>query len=154
MDIATIIGLLGSVGIVLSAMILGGSALNFVNVPSLLIVCGGSLFVVLMKFGIGQFLGSFKIALKAFLFKTDKPEELISQSIEIAGLARKSGLLALESVEITNGYMKKGVQFLVDGLDASVVKSTMQKEKVLAAERHEIGISIFKAIGDVGPAME
>ena len=41
----------------------------------------------------------------------------------------------------------------MDGLDAAVVKSTMQKEKILAAERHEIGISIFKALGDVGPAV-
>lgn len=134
-------------------MILGGSALIFVNVPSMLIVFGGSLFVVLMKFGLGQFLGAFKIALKAFLFKADKVEDLITQSIELATLSRKSGLLALESVEISNGFMKKGVQFLVDGLDAEVVKSTMQKEKTLAAERHDIGISIFKAIGDVGPAM-
>lgn len=153
MDIATIIGLIGSLGIVLAAMVLGGSVLVFVNVPSMLIVFGGSLFVVLMKFGVGQFLGAFKVAIKAFFFKADRLEDLITQSIELAGLARKSGLLALESVEISNSYMKKGVQFLVDGLDATVVKSTMQKEKSLAAERHEIGISIFKAIGDVGPAM-
>lgn len=153
MDIATIIGLLGSIGIVISAMVLGGSALIFVNVPSMLIVFGGSLFVVLMKFGLGQFLGAFKVAIKAFFFKVDKLEDLIETSIELSGLARKSGLLALESVEISNSYMKKGVQFLVDGLDAAVVKSTMKKEKVLAAERHEIGISIFKALGNAGPAM-
>ena len=153
MDIATIIGLLGGFGIVLSAMILGGSALVFINVPSMLIVFGGSIFVVLMKFGLGQFFSAFKVAIKAFIFKCDKPDDLIAQSVELAGLARKNGLLALESVEIANGYLKKGVQYLVDGLDGAVVKSTLQKEKSLAAERHDIGISIFKALGDVGPAM-
>ncbi len=153
MDLATIIGLAGAFGIVLSAMILGGSALVFVNIPSMLIVFGGSIFVVLMKFGVGQFLGAFKVAIKAFIFKPDKPLELIKQSVELAGLARKNGLLALESVEIGNSYFKKGIQFLVDGLDAAVVKSTLQKERNLAAERHETGINIFKALGDVGPAM-
>lgn len=152
-DFATLVGILGAFGVVLGAMILGGSPLVFINVPSLLIVFGGSLFVVLMKFGIGQFIGAFKVVIKAFIFKSNKPSELIAKSVELAGLARKNGLLALESVEIENPYMKKGIQFLVDGLDATVVKSTLQKEKNLAAERHEIGISFFKALGDVGPAM-
>ena len=75
----------------------------------MLIVFGGSLFVVLMKFGLGQFLGDFKVAIKAFFVKVDKPDDLIVQSIELAGLACKSGLLALESIEISNSYMKKGV---------------------------------------------
>ena len=153
MDLATVIGLVGGFGTVISAMVLGGSALIFFNLPSLLIVFGGTLFVVLMKFGVGQFFGSFKIAIKAFMFKCDTPENLINQSVELASLARKNGLLALESVEIANAFMKKGVQFLVDGLDATVVKATLQKEKNLAAERHDIGIKIFMAIGDVGPAM-
>ena len=152
-DLATLIGIIGAFGIVAMAMVLGGSPLVFVNVPSLLIVIGGSLFVVLMKFGIGQFFGAFKVAIKAFMFKSDQPKDLIGQATELAGLARKNGLLALESVEISNTFMKKGVQFLVDGLDASVVKQTLQKEKTLAADRHETGIKIFKALGDVGPAM-
>lgn len=153
MDLATLIGLLGAFGIVFTAMILGGSLDVFVNVPSMLIVFLGSLMVVMMKFGLGQFLSAFKVAIKAFIFKTDKPEDLIQQSIELAGLARKNGLLALESVEINNGFMKKGIQYLVDGLDGEVVRSTLVKEKNKAVERHDIGQRIFKAIGDVGPAM-
>jgi len=42
---------------------------------------------------------------------------------------------------------------LVDGLDAEVVRSTLQKDIELIIERYETGASIFKAIGDVGPAM-
>lgn len=153
MDIATVIGLLGAFGIVITAMYLGGSIEMFANTPSLLIVLLGSMMVVMMKFGLGQFFGAFKVAIKAFFFKSDKPEDLINQSVELAGLARKSGLLALESVEISNEFLKKGVQYLVDGLDPEVVKATLLKEKNQSAERHDIGQRIFKAIGDVGPAM-
>lgn len=153
MDIATLIGLLGAFGIVITAMFLGGSIEMFVNVPSLLIVLLGSLMVVMMKFGIGQFFGAIKVAIKAFFIKTDKPEALINQSVELAGLARKNGLLALESVEINNDFLKKGVQYLVDGLDPDVVKATLVNEKNQSAERHDVGQRIFKAIGDVGPAM-
>ena len=81
MDIATIIGLLGAFGIVIMAMVLGGSVGLFVNAPSLLIVLGGSLLVVMMKFGLKQFLTSFSVAIKAFVFKNDKPEQLLLQCV-------------------------------------------------------------------------
>jgi len=152
-DIATLLGMLGAFGIVLTAMFLGGSMGVFINTPSLLIVLLGSMMVVMMKFGLGQFLGAFKVAIKAFIFKSDKPEDLINQSVELAGIARKSGLLALESVEISNDFLKKGIQYLVDGLDGEVVKATLVKDKNQSAERHDIGQRIFKAIGDGGPAM-
>ncbi len=153
MDFATLVGLLGSFGIVASAMILGGSPLIFINLPSILIVIGGSFFVAMMKFGIGQFLGAFKVAVKAFTCKVELPKDLIEKSIELAGIARKNGLLALESVEIDNEYLKKGIQYLVDGLDGEVVKATLIKERAQQCHRHELGISVFKALGDVGPAM-
>ena len=57
MDLATLIGLFGAFGIVVYSMMSGGSLMMFVNAPSLLIVLVGSLFVVLMKFTLGQFLG-------------------------------------------------------------------------------------------------
>lgn len=153
MDLATIIGLVGAIGIVLLAMLLGGGVLVFVNVPSLLIVVVGSFMVVMMKFGLGQFLGAFKVAIKAFIFKLESPQELIAKAIELASAARKSGLLALESMEITNEFLNKGVQFLVDGIEPSVVRATLQKEMNQTVERHDIGQQIFKALADVGPAM-
>ena len=50
MDIATIIGLLGGTALILSAVILGGSALMFVNIAGLLIVAGGTLASTFIKF--------------------------------------------------------------------------------------------------------
>lgn len=153
MDLATLIGLIGSFAFVLMAMFLGGSIGSFVDVPSILIVILGSLFVVMMKYNLGQFLGAAKIAGKAFLFKADKPDELIQKAVELADSARKGGFLALEEAEIPNAFMSKGVSMLVDGYDADVVRSTLKKDIALTQERHEVGSSIFKAIGDVGPAM-
>lgn len=153
MDLATLVGLLGSFAFVLMAMVMGGDLGAFVDVPSILIVICGSLFVVLMKYNLGQFLGAAKIAAKAFLFKADKPNELIQKSVELADSARKGGFLALEEAEIPNAFMAKGVSMLVDGYDAEVVRSTLKKDIALSVERHELGSSIFKAIGDVAPAM-
>jgi chemotaxis protein MotA len=135
------------------AMILGGDISMFVNVPSILIVVVGSMFAVLMKFELGQFLGAFKIAGKAFAFKLVKPEALIGEIVEMAGLARKGGLLSLEGKEVSDEFLGKGIQLLVDGHDPDVVRTLLSKEMKLASERHDTGITIFKAMGDVGPAM-
>ncbi|ABV88305.1 flagellar motor protein PomA [Shewanella pealeana] len=153
MDLATLIGLIGAFAFVIMAMVSGGGIGIFINVPSILIVMIGTLFVVMMKYNLKQFLGSAKIAAKAFIFKLDKPEDLIEQSISMADAARKGGFLALEEAEISNSFMQKAVDMLVDGHDGDVVRDALEKDIALTEERHRTGIGIFKSIGDVAPAM-
>ena len=153
MDLATLIGLIGGFAFVIMAMILGGSLGMFYDTTSILIVIGGSTFVVLMKFTMGQFFGAAKIAGKAFMFKADEPEDLIAKIVEMADAARKGGFLALEEAEIPNGFMRKGVDMLVDGHDADVVRARLQKDISLTANRHELGAGLFKSLADIAPAM-
>jgi len=152
-DLASIVGVVGAFGIVIMAMVLGGDIAMFINIPSVLIVVVGSLFAVMMKFELGQFLGAVKVAVKAFSFKLSKPEALIEEVVELAGMARKGGLLSLEGKEVSDDFLSKGIQLLVDGHDPDVVRTLMSKELKQASERHNVGITIFKAIGDVAPAM-
>ncbi|WP_299180002.1 flagellar motor protein PomA [uncultured Neptuniibacter sp.] len=153
MDIATLVGLLGSFGIVVAAMVMGGDVGVFVNPPSLLIVVGGSIFVVLMKYTLPQFLGAGKIAAKAFMFKSLNPEEIIAETVDLADAARKGGLLSLEDKTVSSDFMQRGIQLLVDGHDPDVVKTLLNKEAKLTADRHGFGATIFSQMGDVGPAM-
>lgn len=153
MDLATLVGFLGAVGFVVMAMVLGGDVTIFFNVPSVLIVFGGSIFVVLMQYPMSQFLGAGKVVAKAFSFKLQTPEELIEKIVEMADAARKGGFLALEEAEIENPFMQKGVDMLVDGHDVDVVRQTMAKDITNTTERHDAGSVIFKSMGDVAPAM-
>lgn len=153
MDLATLIGLIAAFGIVLASIFVGGSAMTFVNVPSLLVVVGGTIGAVMMKFTLAQFLGAFKVALKAFMSKLDKPEDLIEQTVEMANEARKGGLLALEGKETNNAFLAKGIQLMVDGHEPEVVRQTLMTDMNSALERHDVGKKIFRAIGDTAPAM-
>ncbi len=153
MDLATLIGMLGAIVIIASAMILSGGLMMFVDVPSVLIVVVGSLFVALSKFGLGQFLGAGKIAAKAFMFKSTDPGELIDEVVELADAARKGGLLSLEGKEVSNEFLESGIQLLVDGHDPDVVKTLLSKDMDKTIERHKTGSDIFQAVGDVSPAM-
>ena len=153
MDLATLIGLVGAFGIILGAILIGGSAIIFVNVPSLLIVGGGTLFAVLMKFPMGHFFGAFKVAMKAFFNKCDDPGKLIEEGVNLANIARKEGVLGLEGQDIKNEFLKRGIQFCVDGHDPAFVRNMLSKDINLTIERHERGQAIFKSIGDMAPAM-
>ena len=153
MDLATLIGFVAAVGIISSAIVLGGSAGMFFNVPSLLVVVGGSLGAVMMKFTVGQMLGAFKVALKAFIFKFDTPTKIIEDAVEMANEARKGGLLALEGKSTENQFLSDGIQMVVDGHEPEVVRQTLVNEMNLTVARHETGQAIFKSLGDVAPAM-
>ncbi len=153
MDLATLIGLVGAVGIIVVTIALGGAAMVFINVPSLLIVLVGTILVVMMKFSLKQFLGAGVIAVKAFIHKASDPVELIDKAVELAQTSRQGGLLSLENAEVPDPFMKTGINLIVDGHEPDMVRAVLAKDLTLTVERHTTGRNIFKAIGDVGPAM-
>ncbi len=153
MDLATLVGIVGALGLIIVAMLMAGDASMFIDAPSLVIVLGGSFFAAMAKFGLGQFFSAMKVAGKSFVFKIDDPEDLIEEIVGLADAARKGGLLSLEGREVGNKFLEKGIQLLVDGHDPDVVKAMMSKDRSLAEQRHLTGSAIFATLGDVAPAM-
>ena len=153
MDLATLIGLVVGFGVMIGAIFLGGSAGMFINTPSLVVVLGGTFAAVMMKFSMSQFIGAVKVALNVFMHKEEKVDGLITDLEEMANTARKEGLLALEGVEVTNTFLKKGIQMMVDGHTPEMVRGVLKKDMENTIDRHEIGQKIFKGFGDYAPAM-
>ena len=153
MDIATLVGFLLAYIIIGAAIALGGPFNIFVNAPSMLVVIGGTFAVTLMWITLGNFLGSFKIALKGFFYKLDTPQNLIDESVELANIARKEGILALEGREISNGFLERGITLCIDGHAPDVVKNLLAKDINMSIERHTLGADMFKAMATYAPAM-
>ncbi len=153
MDIATLVGIIGAMGIIFGAIATGGDIMLFVNVPSVLIVVGGTFMVTLAQFTLKDFLGSFSLGMKSFLYKVDDPRDLIQQGVELADIARKNGLLALESQEIPNSFLNKGIGLCVDGHDPVLVQKMLTMDIDLTIQRHEVGKSMFKQMATIAPAM-
>jgi len=153
MDLATLIGLVGIALVLVGAIVSGGDLGLFINPPSLIIVIGGTLAATVIRVSLKQFLGSFKVGLKAVLHKSEPPEKLIEEAVGLANVARKEGILALENQEISDPFLKKGVSMCIDGHPPEVVQQMLSKDINLTIERHDIGVNMFKAIGDYAPAM-
>ena len=113
MDIASLVGILGAVGMIIYAMISGGGVGPFWNAPSVLIVFGGTFFAVMYMAPMGVFLGSFGSMAKAFMPGLGKQEDLITRMVELAGIARKDGMMALEGQDVQINSLQKAYKCLL-----------------------------------------
>ncbi len=152
MDIATLIGLLGGFGLVAATIILGGNAGGFVDLPALLVVIGGTFASVFVMFPLNTVIGSFKVAMKTFLFKGYNAQDTINQLVNLAETARKESLVALEKVQVDDPFLKKGVAMVADGSEERLVRQVLEIEVNFMKERHRQGQGVFKGLGMMAPA--
>ena len=152
MDIATVIGLFFGFSILIAAIVLGGSAIIFLNVPSMLIVVGGTIATAFIRFSMVDVVNSMKVALNAFTSKLSVPDQVIQEIVNLANIARKNGLIVLEQQPITDAFLKKAIMYCVDGHEADFIQEVLEKEVELTVERHEIVQGVFKGMGDAAPA--
>jgi chemotaxis protein MotA len=152
MDIATIAGLTFGLLLILAAIILGGSALVFINIPGILIVIGGTIAVTFVKFSVTDVINTISVVMKTFLVRLSHPSTAITQLAEFASLARKDGVLALEGKTVEDAFFARGLRMIIDGLDREHVETVLRRELQYTVERHKKGKSIFKGMGSSAPA--
>jgi len=153
MDLASLIGFLGTIGMIAGAMVSAGGLGMFVDVPSLLIVVGGSFFAVMYRSTLPMFLASFGTLAKVFMPGAKKHDELITRITDLAGIARKDGMMALEGQEVPDKFFEKGLQMLVDGADETKLTDQLNREVKAMKARHENMTGVFQAWVDLAPAM-
>jgi chemotaxis protein MotA len=154
MDIATILGLILGCGLILASIAMGGGLGPFIDPPSMMIVFGGSIAASLINFPLNVVLGSFGIIMKCFLFKLPQPASIINEFKELAQIARKDGLLALEqkTEDISDTFMKRGVEALIGGGDVDKIRNDLETELSCIEDRHSQGKKFVDAIGAAAPA--
>ncbi len=155
MDIATLVGIVLSFALVLSAIMMGGSLSIFINIPSVMIVVGGTLGATMINYPLPDILKVTKVVKNAFFMKKMTANELIATFVNLAGIARREGILALESKlnEMEDEFMKKGMQLSVDGLEPAAIKEILETEIDAIQDRHKLGAEIFTTMGTFAPAL-
>ncbi len=153
MDIASIIGLVMAFGLIVMGM--GAFVTAFVDLPSLLIVVGGTVGVIFVFFPLENLLGLGGVIRNVFLTKPRQTSTLIATIIDFAGRARREGILSLQNVgnEIDDPFFVKGIGLIVDGIEESVVEEIMATEIDFVEDRHKKGADMFAAMGAISPAM-
>ena len=156
MDIATVIGLVGTLGLIAWAMNNAAGLPAFIDSSSVVIVFAGSIMVLLMRSTLPAFINAWaKVLLKTILNKNEDPSALIEQIVEMANISRRDGAIALEGqmAEIQNPYLQKGISMVVDGTAEDVIESSLTNDVELMAFRHAEASGVFKSWADIAPAM-
>jgi chemotaxis protein MotA len=155
MDIATIIGLLLGTALVVGSVLIGGGGLGpFCDIPSIMIVVGGSFSALLINFPLSTVLGTFGVVKKCFTSTLPSVPEVIEQFRELATIARRDGLLALEErlEEIQFPFLKRGLEMVVGGVEETDLKSDLEIEISYIEQRHQNGKKILDSTAAAAPA--
>lgn len=152
MDISSIIGLvLASVLIVLG---MGSFVTAFIDLPSMLIVLGGTLGATMVFFPLENLMGLGSVVKNVFFTPTQSTSNLIATIIDLAGRARREGILSLQSAENESDdeFLVKGLGLVVDGIEETVIEDIMGNEIDFLEERHKSGADMLASMGALSPA--
>ena len=161
MNITYIIGVVVAFGVMIIGMMQGGDTFltvsqigNFVDGASVFIVIGCTFAVLIASFPVSA-LKAIPSHIKVLMnTKAHDPMAAIDKLVEMAQVARKNGLLALEELgnQESDPFFKQCIMLIVDNNDADQAREIMMNDIEQSAARHDSGAGMYDKAGAVAPA--
>lgn len=156
MDLLSIIGLVLGIGAILGGQSLeGGHVGSLLNGPAIIIVLGGTIGAVMLQSPFSVFVHSIRMGFWIFIPPRSMADVTIDKIMEWSNIARKEGLLGLESVaELEpDTFARKGLQLLVDGSEPEVIRRVMEVD-MDAKEHYDLqGAKVYESMGGYSPTI-
>ncbi|MGL5434412.1 MAG: motility protein A [Lachnospiraceae bacterium] len=153
MDVTTAIGIMICLILVINGIGLDKMS-NFTDMPSLLITIGGTLGALIASYPLSVLLDVPKHFAVLFRGKRFNIPKLVDQLVDLAMVARQSGLLALEekAEEIKDPFLKQSVLMIVDANDPDKVRMVLERELESMMIRHDTAAGFYEKGSSYGPA--
>ena len=153
MDLTTLIGIVCGILLVINGIGLDKIG-NFVDIPSILIVVGGTLAATIASYPLSILLDIPKHILILFRGKKYNIPALVEQMVDLAMVARQNGLLALEekAEEIKDPFFKQSVLMIVDANDPDKVRFVLERELENMMVRHDAAAGLYEKASAYAPA--
>jgi chemotaxis protein MotA len=155
-DAATLGGLILAFGGILGGLILEGGKLKDISqVTAALIVLGGTCGAVMVSTPMNVLTAAARRLAQVILDQSESPEAVIDELIGYATVARRNGLVALETdaMEIENPFLQKALMLAVDGTDLQEIRTMMQLEIELAERQAFAEARVFECAGGYSPTI-
>jgi chemotaxis protein MotA len=156
MDITSIGGIVFAIACILGGQAIeGGHAGSLAQATAAIIVIGGTIGACAVAFPMPDFLKGAKMGALAFKNKKNDSEALIKQIVDLAAVARREGVLALEQKlsEIKEPFLKRAVGFLVDGVDAAIARDSLETEIHHEFESSGVAAKVWESAGGFSPTV-
>ncbi len=153
MDIASIVGVAFTFILVFSPILMSGMLMSFIDIGSILIVVGGSISAVFTAYPLAEVLSTIKVLKKVFFADKSDAKGIINTLVDLGEKARREGILALERElkSIDDEFLRKAIQFAVDGNEIETIEAVMNSEIDAIEERHKVGKSILENMATFAP---
>ena len=157
MDISSLAGIIIAFVALLTGMVLKGVSLSaLANPAAILIIIFGTIAAVTIAFPMKELKRVPKLF--SILFKETKLADdidIIKMFSQWADLARREGLLALESKasEVEDPFLKNGLTLAIDGQNADYIRDVLTEEVEAMEDRHASGAAIFSQAGTYAPTL-
>lgn len=154
MDITTILGLLIGIVLVVFVGITPAKLGNFFDGASIAIVLGGTVSAVISSYPLSTLKTMPKHMKMVIQGNKYNIGELVNTLEEMAQLARKNGLLALEEKanEIEDMFFKSAIMLIVDATEPEEVRELLENEVDAMAARHDEGAGVYEKASAMAPA--
>ena len=157
MEKSTIIGLVGGFISIFVGMVIKGAPISSLNNPAaFLIIVGGTIACLFNAFTMEQMTKVPKLF--GLLMRGGDEQgkgELVKTFIELSQIARREGILALESRvdSIEDPFFRNGLSMVIDGMDPEFVGDVLDAELAVMEARHAEMRSIFSQAGTYAPTL-
>lgn len=161
MDLMSLLGYIFGIGFVLLSIMLEndfsitpGNLSQFYDLPSIMIVLGGTIAATMISFP-GKSLGKIPKHLKIVLMpKKYNPQSYIEQIVYFAKEARINGLLALEDKlnAVEDKFLKNSLLLVVDSVEPEKVKALLNNELDYMDDRHNQDQAFYLQMSEYAPA--
>ncbi len=152
MDIASLLGVISGISLIISAIFIGGDIHNFINIPGMMIVGGGTIATTLLTFQFKDVFAAFNAAYFVFTKDKEDPNDAVATMIKLCHISRKQGLIELGKVKTKSGFLKKACGLIADGSSEEVIRAALRTEIDSLKLRHYIVQDVFRKMGMYSPA--
>ena len=155
-DPATMLGLGGAIALIAMALMAGGSARAFLNLPAALIVIGGTFLVTTTCYSLPEIIQAQRMMFQTLFRQMRDPSDAAIQMLEFAVQARRNGPLSLQvAANALNRepFLQQALTMVADGSTGDVVERVLKTEMAATTARHLKGASILRKGAEVAPAM-
>lgn len=139
MNLATLIGFIGGIAMVLLGVFSSGSSIGgIIDIPSVIIVIGGSYMALFISSPLNMVLGIWGIIGRTMKIFDYGEKNIVQNLVSLAEKARREGILALEEGldDLDDPFLKEGLRLMVDGNDASAIRAILENEMAQTEARH------------------
>ena len=154
--ITAVLGLvIGVAAILVGNALEGGHLDSLIQPTAALIVCGGTLGATMLGSSSAAFSGAIRAIPKIYMSREPDFKAIIEQIINLATIARKDGILALEAEipKLEDPFLANNLKRIVDGFDPGVLETMM--EEAITKEEHEktAAVKVYDTAGGFAPTI-